>query len=35
MTYLEQLDEDIRRKYLDKYFSYDIPVPLYLGNGDT
>ncbi|HHW71453.1 MAG TPA: HPr kinase/phosphorylase [Clostridiales bacterium] len=28
MTYLEQLDEDIRRKYLDKYFSYDIPCTI-------
>lgn len=28
MTYLKQLDEDIRRKYLDKYFSYDIPCTI-------
>lgn len=28
MTYLEQLDPDIRARYLDEYFSYDIPCAI-------
>ena len=28
MTYLRQLDEDIRGRYLDKFFSYDIPCAI-------